>query len=118
MGCHTIYDLDLDKLFPTDDPVVVDVVEGESPLQLVLRRPLRDDGEELHEVPERYAASTIPGMDWTKVEGYVFSRQRSHRNEEWSGGPKKGGWGVNLNHSKSGIPSYFLKESHDRRSID
>ena len=51
---------DLDQLFPTDDPIVVDVVEGESPLQLVLRRPLRDDGEELHEVPERYAASPIP----------------------------------------------------------
>ena len=41
---------------------MVDVVEGESPLQLVLRRPLRDDGEELHEVPERYAASPIPGI--------------------------------------------------------
>ena len=42
---------------------MVNVVEGESPLQLVLRRPLRDDGEELHKVPERYAASPVPGVE-------------------------------------------------------
>ena len=49
---------------------MVDVVEGESPLQLVLRRPLRDHREELHEVAERYPASPIPeSIEETKVEG-------------------------------------------------
>ena len=72
------FQTDPDQLFPTDDPVVVDVVEGESPLQLVLRRPLRDHREELHEVAERYPASPIPeSIEETKVEGglkagYIF----------------------------------------------
>ena len=51
---------DLDEFLAADDPVVVDVVEGERPLQLVLRRPLRDHGEELHEVPEGDPPGPVP----------------------------------------------------------
>ena len=39
---------------------MVDVVEGERPLQLVLRRPLRDHGEELHEVAEGDPPGPVP----------------------------------------------------------
>ena len=39
---------------------MVDVVEGEGPLQLVLRRPLRDHREELHEVPEGDPTGPVP----------------------------------------------------------
>ena len=51
---------DLDEFLAADDAVVVDVVEGEGPLQLVLRRPLRDHREELHEVPEGDPTGPVP----------------------------------------------------------
>ena len=59
---------------------MVDVVEGESPLQLVLRRAFRDDGEELHEVAERDASGPIPAT--SRSVGQSFSQ---------SGGGEEGG---------------------------
>ena len=57
---NTVLPNDLDEFLAADDAVVVDVVEGEGPLQLVLRRPLRDHREELHEVPEGDPTGPVP----------------------------------------------------------
>ena len=43
-----------------DNPVVVDVVECEGPHELVLRRAVRDDREELHEVAESDTTGALP----------------------------------------------------------
>ena len=61
----------LDHLVLADEAVLVDVVEGEGPEQLVVVRALRDDREELHEVPEGDAASLFPG-----IQIGIYSRHR------------------------------------------